>query len=135
MGMDVYGRNPAGPEGAYFRASISQWPVLVKIITTLCPQEMAGCKHWHTNDGDGLNSAQALTLADALERKIQSGEVAVALCDPTIIRHAESPIGATIVAWFESQGCTVRRVNPTIDEHYVAKFAEFVRASGGFAIW
>jgi hypothetical protein len=54
MGMDVSGRNPTSPEGEYFRASIWRWPLLVKVITTLCPQETSPCKHWKTNEGDGL---------------------------------------------------------------------------------
>jgi hypothetical protein len=132
MGMDVNGRNPTAPQGEYFRAQIWQWPLLVKVITTLCPQETSSCKHWKTNDGDGLNSAQALALAEALERKLQSGEVAFALCDPAIISNAESPIMARL----RSEGLNILHdEEPTIDEHFVAKFAAFVRASGGFAIW
>jgi hypothetical protein len=133
MGMDVYGRNPAGPEGAYFRASISQWPVLVKIITTLCPQETTGCKHWHTNDGDGLNSAQALALGNAIERKLQSGQVAAALRDPAITCQPEPPIIAALEQLFGAQ--LVLLCDEDVDENYLAKFAAFVRASGGFAIW
>jgi hypothetical protein len=133
MGMDVYGRNPAGPEGAYFRASISQWPVLVKIITTLCPQETAGCKYWLTNDGDGLNSTQALALGNAIERKIRSGEVASALRDPVITCKSESPIIAAVEELFGAQ--SVALCDEGVDENYVAKFASFVRASGGFSIW
>jgi hypothetical protein len=133
MGMDVYGRNPAGPEGAYFRASISQWPVLVKILTTLCPQETAGCKHWHTNDGDGLNSAQALALGNAIERKLQSGQVVAALRDPVITCQPEPPIIAALEQLFGAQ--LVPLCDEDVDENYVAKFAAFVRASGGFSIW
>jgi hypothetical protein len=134
MGMDVYGRNPAGPEGVYFRASISKWPVLVKIITTLCPQETVGCKHWHTNDGDGLNSAQALALGNAIEQKLRSGEVAAALRDPVITCQAEPPIIAAIEQAFGGQLVSLL-CDEDVDETYVAKFASFVRASGGFAIW
>jgi len=131
MGMDVIGRNSTATQGEYFRASIWQWPLLVKVITTLCPQETSVCKHWEFNDGDGLNNAQALALAEALERKLGSGEVAAALCDPAIVSITEPPIAA----WFRSQGFDMLHEDPVIDEHYVAKFAAFVRASGGFAIW
>jgi hypothetical protein len=44
MGMDVCGRNPSAPDGEYFRASIWKWPLLVKIITLLCPWEASACK-------------------------------------------------------------------------------------------
>jgi hypothetical protein len=136
MGMDVSGRNPSAPQGEYFWASIDRWPLLVRVITTLCPQETSACKYWESNDGDGLNSAQALALAEALERKLRSGEVASALCDPTIISNAKSPSGAAIDRWFRSQGFEVLHLDePIIDENFVAKFAAFVRASGGFSIW
>jgi hypothetical protein len=116
MGMDVSGRNPAAPQGEYFRASIWQWPLLVKVITTLCPQETSACKCWETNDGDGLNSAQARALAEALERKLRSGEVAFALCDPAVISNAESPIAA-LKEWFRSQGFEVLRGAARPDHH------------------
>ena len=135
MGMDVCGHNPSALEGKYFRANIWQWPLLIKVITTLCPQETSGCKYWETNEGDGLNSAQALVLAEALERKLRSGEVAFALCDPAIISNAKSPVAVSIVAWFRLQGFETPHGEAIIDEKFVAEFTAFVRASGGFSIW
>ena len=135
MGMDVCGHNPSALEGKYFRANIWQWPLLIKVITTLCPQETSGCKYWETNEGDGLNSAQALVLAEALERKLRSGEVAFALCDPAIISNAKSPVAVSIEAWFRSQGFETPHGEAIIDEKFVAEFTAFVRASGGFSIW
>jgi hypothetical protein len=134
MGMDVYGRNPSAPEGEYFRASIWEWPVLVKIITTLCPRETSGCQHWHTNDGDGLNSAQALALADAIGRKLRSGEVTATLREIATPCHAGSPIVAAIEEWFGAAQL-LALCDEGVDENYVAKFASFLRASGGFEIW
>jgi hypothetical protein len=135
MGMDVSGRNPTAPEGEYFRASIWEWPLLVKVITTLCPQETSACKAWEFNDGDGLNAEQALALTQALERKLRSGEVAFALFDPAIISNAKSRVAASIEALFRSHGIEMLHDETIIDENFVAKFAAFVRASGGFAIW
>jgi hypothetical protein len=133
MGMDVYGHNPTAPEGEYFRASIWTWPLLVMVITTLCPEETSNCKNWQCNEGDWLNGEQAIALAEALERKLQSGKVAFALCDPALINTPK--MGAAITALFRSQGVIVKHEEPVIDEHFVAKFAAFVRASGGFSIW
>ena len=133
MGMDVYGRNPSAPEGEYFRASIDEWPVLAKIVTTLCPQETSPCKYWHTNDGDGLNDAQALALANALDRKVRSGEVAAALRDPAIANQLEPATVRAIAAFFGAQAVPVS--DEDVDESYVAQFVAFVRASGGFNIW
>jgi hypothetical protein len=75
MGMDVYGHKPAAPEGEYFRARIWEWPLLAELVTALCPDETSSCEYWYSNDGDGLNAAEAIALADALERKLRSGEV------------------------------------------------------------
>jgi hypothetical protein len=136
MGMDVCGWKPTAPHGEYFSASIWQWPLLVKLITTLCPEETSSCKHWDTNDGDGLTAPQALALAEALERKLQAGEVALAVCDASIISDAEIPVGATIEAWLQSKGFGTSRLQEgAINENFVAEFAAFVRASGGFSIW
>ncbi len=135
MGMDVYGRNPSAPGGEYFCASIWKWQLLAKLVTALCPHETSSCEHWFSNDGDGLGSAEALALADALERKLRSGEFAAALCDPNLISNTEPPIAAPLNAWFESQGLHVVHEEAVVEEHLVARFAAFVRASGGFKIW
>jgi hypothetical protein len=133
MGMDVIGHNPTGPKGEFFRASLWHWPLLVKIVTTLCPQETSSCKSWEYNEGDGLDCEQALALAEALERKLRSGEVAFALCDPGLISISKT---ANVVGdFFRSQGAVIEHPEPLIDEHFVAEFAAFVRASGGFSIW
>jgi hypothetical protein len=134
MGMDVYGRNPIAPEGKYFRASIDQWPVLVEVVKRVCPKERWNCVPWEYNAGDGLNGDQALALAEALESKIRSGAVALALCDPAI-SNATLPVVTRIQAWSQSQGLEMLPLEPNIDEQFVAEFAAFMRASGGFSIW
>jgi hypothetical protein len=102
MGMDLHGHNPTAPEGEYFRASIWTWPSLVKVITALCPEETSNCKNWEYNEGDGLNGEQALQLAEALERKLRSGEVALHSAIPLKLplRKRELP----------SQRCSSRKV-------------------------
>jgi hypothetical protein len=79
--------------------------------------------------------SDALALAEALERRLQTGEVALALCDATIGNNAELPVVAAIEAWARSQGLELLHHEAAIDENFVAEFAEFVRASGGFSIW
>ncbi|MET4513736.1 hypothetical protein [Bradyrhizobium sp. I1.7.5] len=39
---------------------------------TVAPGICAACTHWHSNDGDGLDAAGALALADALENEISA---------------------------------------------------------------
>jgi hypothetical protein len=51
---------------------------------------------------------------------------------PTVISNAESRVVAPLEAYF---GSKLRHDAPIIDENFVAKFAAFVRASGGFSIW
>jgi hypothetical protein len=134
MGMDVYGRNPSAPEGEYFCASIWKWQLLAKLVTALCPYETSSCEHWYSNDGDGLDSVEAIALADALEQKLRSGELAAALCEAKLIGDAEPPIPARLKARIGSRVLHLER-EPDVDEHVVDRFAAFVRASGGFSIW
>ena len=63
MGMDIYGDAPTAPEGEYFRRNVSGWIPFAELVTTLCPDEAAPCRHWGSNDGDGLDAAGAAALA------------------------------------------------------------------------
>jgi hypothetical protein len=136
MGMDLLGHKPTAPQGEYFRASIRQWPLLVKIIMTLCPKETSPCKNWNTNDGDGLSGPQALALAEALDEKLRTGNIAVALADTNIVSSVKLPVVAEIEAWAQRQGLELSHPRERlVDEGFITNFAEFVRASGGFSIW
>lgn len=76
MGMDVYGKNPTSETGGYFRRNVWGWRPLADLILGLCPEEAADCKYWHSNDGDGLDAAGSVKLADELQRLVDSGDVA-----------------------------------------------------------
>ena len=76
MGMDVFGKNPSAEVGKYFRRSAWGWRRLAICIRTLAPAESASCRYWQTNDGDGLNKAKSIRLADRLDELIASGAVA-----------------------------------------------------------
>jgi hypothetical protein len=73
MGMDVYGQNPTSEEGKHFRNNAWAWRPLADYCIEVAPDITAQCKHWHTNDGDGLDGRNSLLLADALQREIDSG--------------------------------------------------------------
>jgi hypothetical protein len=73
MGMDVCGRNPSSKEGEYFRNNVWRWHPLAKYCQEIAPDITAQCKHWHHNEGDGLDERNSLLLADALQREIDSG--------------------------------------------------------------
>lgn len=74
--MDCYGRAPTAEEGGYFRRSVWGWRPLAKYVVDQHPAIAAGCRYWQSNDGDGLNAADATGLAKALRADIASGAAA-----------------------------------------------------------
>jgi hypothetical protein len=76
MGMDVVGKS-----GNYFRASVWSWRPLADYMQFVAPEITSTCTHWHTNDGDGLDAAAAIALADVLDLKLTSGACASAAED------------------------------------------------------
>ena len=75
MGMDVYGKNATAEVGGYFRNNVWWWHPLAEFLTTTYPDLTAGCIHWQSNDGDGLDAAASVALADALDRDLANGRV------------------------------------------------------------
>src|SRR3954453_4022536 len=75
MGMDVIGQDPTSKAGKYFARNWWGWTPLAEMACTLCPKEAAGCRGWYYNDGDGLDSAEASALAEALRVKLTEGAV------------------------------------------------------------
>ncbi len=73
MGMDVYGKNPRSATGEYFRRNVWGWRPLAEFIRANAPDEAAGCKYWHSNDGDGLDDLGATALALKLYRLFEDG--------------------------------------------------------------
>jgi hypothetical protein len=41
----------------------------------VAPEITSACRHWYTNDGDGLDAAGALALAEALEQEINTSRI------------------------------------------------------------
>ena len=74
MGMDVYGNT-----GGCFRSTIWHWRPLAKLVCRLAPTVTRQCKHWQSNDGDGLNDTNSRKLAKVLRRALADGTVADAL--------------------------------------------------------
>ena len=75
MGMDVIGVNPTSEAGLYFRRNVWGWHPLARLVCHLAPAETSACSLWHTNDGDGLDAAQARGLADRLQQFVDDGTV------------------------------------------------------------
>ena len=76
MGMDVYGKNPRNEEGKYFRNNVWWWRPIAQYAKLVAPAVCIKCKHWHTNDGDGLNDDDSQVLAAMLEAEVSSGRCA-----------------------------------------------------------
>jgi hypothetical protein len=49
------------------------WEPLVNYTTLIAPDITSGCRHWFSNDGEGLAHQDALALAGVLEAELRSG--------------------------------------------------------------
>jgi len=152
MGMDVVGRkNP----DAYFRNNVWNWRPLADYACAIAPEITQHCRHWQSNDGDGLNKKNSEALADVLEQEIKSGRCeayakirqaeidalpneACWLCDGTGKRKPAPKSGAGHVECNNCDG--TGSVRPD-DAHYpfsaenVQRFVTFLRECGGFKIY
>jgi hypothetical protein len=136
MGMDVSGHNPTAKVGEYFHSNICWWHPLASYIQEMHPDLASECKHWHTNDYDGLSSESAAVLGSRLLADIAEGKVAAY---GEIHKHVgradtlESQIAASIAEHFDG-----KVLKPGSDYRFsvdnVREFAEFCKASGGFHI-
>jgi hypothetical protein len=73
VGFDIVGRNPSSEIGAHFGMTAGGWAPLANYIIETVPEIAAECRHWHSNDGDGLDAPEAEALARSLEAEIASG--------------------------------------------------------------
>jgi hypothetical protein len=71
--MDVVGENARSEVGKYFGNNGRYWHALADYVYSLAPEVAAHCRHWHTNDGDGLNDADSIALADVIDRELRNG--------------------------------------------------------------
>lgn len=159
MGMDVYGKDPASETGRYFRNNVWWWRPLANYVQDVAPDLAAKCDHWHSNDGDGLNKADSIRLADKLQLEINTGrcaayaaayeaelnampQVTCELCEGTGVRKPVPQRGAGDRAngGFECNACQGSgKVDPWAKAYpfsveNVQEFVDFLRESGGFEI-
>jgi len=112
MGMDVWGKNPSGEAGEYFRANVWTWHPIAEYIEECAPSIYRECEYWHSNDGDGLNEVDSLSLAAVLRDELRSGRAA---------HHART--------------CASRHARPySFTVEMVEEFANFLSECGGFEI-
>lgn len=75
MGMDVIGNEPTSEAGQYFRRNVWGWRPLAELVCKLEPELTAGCTHWQSNDGDGLDAEPSEILSEALLSAVATGRV------------------------------------------------------------
>lgn len=159
MGMDVYGRKHTSPEGEYFRNNVWWWRPLADYVLKVAPEALTGkCKHWHTNDGAGLNAADSAKLADLLQDEVDAGRTKTYervytseqertpnepcdLCEATGTRKPVPQRGAgDLATGIKCNACSgTGMVRPystqyPFREENVVEFVKFLRAGGGFRI-
>jgi hypothetical protein len=61
--------------GADFHVGTATWCALADICLFVAPEICAACRHWYTNDGDGLDADRATQLAEALQARLSDGTV------------------------------------------------------------
>ena len=115
MGMDVLGTAPASLRSRYFGRNLTGWHPLANYCTTVWPKLSAGCGHWHSNDGDGLDAKTARELATALRHDIETGLATDLIED----RYCQIHGGAKVY---------------TLDVTTLEEFADFLEDCGGFEI-
>jgi hypothetical protein len=123
MGVDVYGRS-----GGCFDTNWPWWGQLADYCREIAPDITSRCKSWGTNDGDGLNGADSVALADILQNEIDSGRCAK--YGAFIPRHTVGVPYLENNTWKAGLG-SERPFSVT----NVQKFVTFLRGCGGFEIW
>jgi hypothetical protein len=122
MGMDVYGLAPKNKCGAYFGISARAWYPLAIYLAEIAPEITCKCKHWYTNDGDGLDGECSLLLADILQKEIDSGRIDDArLWKPDNVSMPNEP-------------CWLSEGSPERAAEHLQEFMYFLRYCGGFGI-
>jgi hypothetical protein len=58
-----------------FHHGTATWCALADICLSVAPEVCSACKHWYTNDGDGLDNEGAGKLADVLELRLSDGTI------------------------------------------------------------
>jgi hypothetical protein len=150
MGMDVYGSDPITEKGEYFRNNVWWWHPLWDYCLTHHPEPAAKVKNGHSNDADGLDSADATKLGTLLKQDLLSGKVdsyeakykeeleALPLsecihCSGTGIRNDEHVQGTCNACAGEGKVKHFETNYPFSKEN-VEEFSEFLINSGGFSI-
>ncbi len=156
--MDVSGKKPTSKTGEYFRNNVWWWRPLADYCLTVAPDICKSCKHWQSNDGDGLNGKQSKALAAVLEAEIASGRTLIheqqrkaeidampdescRWCAGTGVRTDSVGVDLGYAARGWCNGCDGKGTLRPNDAHYpfsvenVSDFVAFLKDCGGFSIY
>ena len=154
MGMDVYGKAPTSRKGKYFRANIWWWRPLASYCCFVAPDVSKYCTYWQTNDGDGLDAEDSITLANVLDAQISNGSC-VAYINGRQMHLDSLPLETCQICEGSGQrkpppetgagdqpcnGCNSTGKTKSVECNYpmdleiVQEFTAFLRHSGGFEI-
>jgi len=75
MAMDVYGINPQNAFGKIFRRNIWIWHPLWEYVEKEYSDIALKVRYGHSNDGDGLNEEDALSLYNLINLDLSNGKI------------------------------------------------------------
>lgn len=144
MGMDVYGRAPKSEKGEYFRSSIWTWPTILDAIadTGVLPEDLV--MEMAFNSGAGPSEAQAIALADALDKKLASmnPEGTFISEDSQYAKVGTATVATRMLGILTKEaesGTTIKAGDNdatfAANVEFIRGFSEFCRESGGFNVW
>jgi len=140
--MYVFGSKPTSVCGAYFRNNEWWWGIMAEYFIMVAPEKCAPCGEWFIADGDGLDAAAAVALAEALQKEVDSGrtETFAQEREATMPMRDEECHACGGTGWRPPGAPRVvdyvrprTRLYPFSTEN-VVNFIAFLRDSGGFAI-
>ena len=150
MGMDVYGENPKGEKGDYFRNNVWWWRPLWQYCHSSAPELIDEDKFVSgtTNDGAGLNAMKAAKLGVKLLTLVEDGSCATYKRERELwLESLEDEVcdncNGNNRGNFKKKDCLACKGKGTREnwnKHYpfdienVKEFAEFCIESGGFKI-
>ena len=132
MGMDIFGIMPRSEKGIELHGNHEWWREIADYCHRVAPELCKSCRHWYTNDGDGLNEVSAVALAKILRASIN---------DHTIEDYARALVA---VDERTTKRGEIAEMEPFVESEAaadfaflkkIAKFADFLEDCGGFEIW
>jgi hypothetical protein len=134
MGFEIVGITANFPVGEYW------WVALADYCRRIAPCLTAACHHWYTNDGDGLNAAQARQLGAELQRSVDdcsidayARQLFAGLCNkksvPSFVRFRDELFDCRELPRHEQER---RFVNEFVSQ--VQRFIDYLSSCDGFQI-